>query len=91
MDARTQIASGTASTGSSRGLDTFSCNGMARLANITAAAARVVLRRLMRARQSHNATDAATRAMPQRVPPTIAAIFFPLLLWLFVLEDRNCA
>jgi hypothetical protein len=54
-------------------------------------AARVVLRRLIRARQRSSATDAATRAIALRMPPTIAAIFLPVLLWGFNLDDKKCA
>ena len=35
--------------------------------------------------------DAATRAIALRMPPTIAAIFLPVLLWAFNLDEKYCA
>src|SRR6266851_7994880 len=56
-----------------------------------AEAARVDLRRLIRARQRSSAMDAPTRAIALRMPPTIAAIFLAVLLWAFNLDEKNCA
>jgi hypothetical protein len=72
---------------SSPTLAVFSCSGSARLANMMSAAARVALRRLTRARQSHRVAAAPTMARPPKMPPTIPAIFLALLLSFL----RNCA
>ena len=57
--------------------DPFSCNGTARLPNMTAAAARVALRRLKRWRQSISTIVNTMKTMPPRTPPTIAAVLLP--------------